>query len=100
MKRIYVLFDLVAEAVSSGLFLYPGDPAAVRAFGDALSDPQSPYSKHAEDFELRCIGLLSDAGVVSGVDHEIPRTVLSGSQWLAAQPKAGPDGQLSLLKEA
>lgn len=101
MKLIYVLFDVVAQAVVSSLFVYPNDAAAIRAFGDALQDPQSSFSRHPRDFELRCCGIMQDSGAVSGVDAQIPRTVMTGEQWMAAQPKPGASGeQLQLLKEA
>lgn len=95
MKRIYVVWDTVALAVVSSLLAYAADAAAVRSFGDALSDPQSPYSKHPADFELRLLATIveSEEGPVLTPQSAV---VITGAQWLQAQPKAGP----ALVQEA
>lgn len=88
MKKLYVVWDLVALAVVSGVLVYAGDAAAVRAFGDALSDPQSPYAKHPKDFALVCLGELRESE--RGAELEAVRsTVMTGEQWLMANAK-GP----------
>lgn len=96
MKRLYVVWDVVAQAVASAVLIYAGDPAAIRGFSDALADPQSPYAKHAADFELRMIGVLTEepTGPLVSV-WESSAVVLTGAQWLAMQAK-----QPELVKEA
>lgn len=95
MKKLYVVWDTVAKAVVSAMLVYAGDPAAVRAFGDALSDAQSPYAAHPKDFQLRCVGELYEAEdgpyVDDGYGDELPssRVVMTGEQWLLANAK-GP----------
>lgn len=102
MKRLYVVWDLVAMAVASSVLVYAADAAAIRGFGDALQDPQSPYAKHPKDFELRCVGELHEAKdgpyVDGGYGDELPssRRVITGEQWLQAQPPREPQ----LVREA
>lgn len=89
MKRIYVVWDIVALAVVSSLLAYAADAAAVRSFGDALSDPQSPYAKHPADFELRLVATIEET-VDGPIFTAANAVVITGVQWLAAQPGRGP----------
>lgn len=102
MKRLYVVWDLVAMAVASAVLVYAGDPAAIRGFTDALSDPQGPYAKHAADFQLRCLGELTEASSGPVVEPEVEdgpwgprsRVVLTGAQWVAmSQPSLVPSSK-------
>lgn len=99
MKRIYVVWDTVALAVVSSLLVYAGDAAAVRAFGDALSNPESPYHAHPKDFELWFLGdvLERNDGPAVRCDSGEESVVLTGEQWVMAQRPSG--AQLDLLKE-
>lgn len=98
MKKIYAVYDKVAEEIMDRLLVFSHDAAAVRFFQDALQDQQTILHKHPEDFELRCCGELeSDGGVhrqsMDGKQN-YPCVVLSGASWLATQQP----GQLELLK--
>lgn len=93
MKRLYVLFDLVAKAIAGPVGMYGHDTAAIRAFSDACEDPQSPLAKHVEDYELRQIGVVNEETCeVFEEDGELvcPRVVITGAQWKAATAK-GPE---------
>lgn len=99
MKKLYVVWDVVAKAIASAVLVYAGDPAAIRGFTDALADPQGPYAKHAADFELWCIAevveLLESPKVLleplhaqqmpPGQATAYPVKVLTGSQFVAMQ---------------
>jgi len=96
MKRLYIVWDVVAKAVASAVLVYVGDAAAIRGFTDALSDPQGPYAKHAGDFDLWFIGdLVEDQeaeqpSVVAGGTG----AVFKGSQFVALQqPSLVPSSQ-------
>lgn len=94
MRRLYVVYDLLAAAMIAAVMEFRHDAAAVRAFGDILSDPQSMLSKHPADFDLLCVGTVSETGLVVGFpEHEV---VITGAAWKAAQQPDGPE----LVKEA
>lgn len=102
MKRLYVVWDIVAKAVASVVLVYAGDPAAVRGFGDALGDPKSPYARHVEDFELWCVGELlesvADGDAVLAAPAVVPlsEVVLTGKQWAAMNAPREREPQLAL----
>jgi len=93
MKMLYTIRDTVAETIGP-IMVFPADAAAVRSFGDVAADPQTNVNRHVGDFELVCLGSISDYGEI---DADQPRVVITGAQWSAAQVPAGSDGQLSLI---
>lgn len=106
MKKLYVVWDVVAMAIASSVLVYSGDPAAIRGFTDALQDPQGPYMRHPADFELWLICELEEMkdgprvfvnlkSAEFAVTPEIRKVVLTGAQWVAMQAK-----QPELVKEA
>lgn len=99
MKRLYVVWDIVAKAIASSVLVYSGDPGAIRGFTDALQDPQGPYMRHPADFELCCIGEIEEGDsprvVHQSEEQVLGKPVLTGAQWLAMQAK-----QPELVKEA
>lgn len=80
----YAMVDTVSRAEPVVLMLHRHPEAAIRSFGDVLSDPQGVPAHHPEDFELREVVVLTDEGFeVTDV------CVITGKQWLAAQPPPG-----------
>jgi len=90
MKLLYVIRDVVAETIGP-IMTFAADAAAIRSFGDVASDPQTNVYRHTADFELVCLGSVTDYGEI---DADAPRVVITGAQWKAAQQPAEP--QLSL----
>lgn len=81
---IYVVYDLVAQTIIGGLQLHKHDAPAIRTFVDAATTQGSIVQQHVEDFELRRLGFITEDTKL----EEDPATILTGSQWLATQPKA------------
>jgi len=97
VKSVYSVYDVKAEAYSP-LFMQAHDAAAVRAFGELLSDRQSLAAKYPEDYELHVVGEFEECPATlseSVLSGGVPRVVITGAQWVQAQ--AGPP---SLVKEA
>lgn len=88
---IYCLYDRVALARTGNLVLSRSDASVVRLFNDLLAQDER-LGKHADDYEMRRIGFISDDGEIV---PEKPVTVCTGSQWRASQ-MSGP----TLLSEA
>lgn len=57
--RIFGIRDLKAGAFAPPFF-QARDEMAVRAFSDAIQDPQHPMSRHPEDYHLFYLGELDD----------------------------------------
>lgn len=91
MKFLYCVRDVKANDVGDQVMVCRADAVAIRAFSDALSstDPRSLMAKYPDDYELICIGAMSDEGVIQndGEDDGFVRVVLAGSTWKAAQAK-------------
>lgn len=96
-KRLYVIYDLVAESMVGQLLMFAADAAAVRFFGDVCVDPQTMVARHVEDHELRFVGVVDEeSGAVSSAPVAV---VLSGKAWKAATDAARANGP-ELVKEA
>lgn len=63
--RIFSVYDKKAAAYAH-LSFYHQKGQAIRAFEDAVNDPQSPFNKHPEDFSLFHLGEWNDiTGVIT-----------------------------------
>lgn len=72
VQNIYSVFDLKGETFSQPYFAVT-DGVAMRLFGDACLDPETPLGRHPEDFSLYRVGVWNcDNGVVAGTDVPIP----------------------------
>lgn len=103
--NIYCVMDRVADAVAGQIFTQHGHPAAIRLFTDLLSDQRTTPGQHPADFDLVCLGYLSerairhndpytpDLEIGIAVGRANPEMILTGAAWLATQ-------QLTLSKEA
>jgi len=98
-KLLCVVRDRLAEAIGP-VMLFPAVPAAIRSFSDLALDPQTMVHRHPADFDLLQIATI-DEGSGEIAPCSPPVVLITGAAWAAAQkPESGPDGQLSLLKEA
>lgn len=86
MLKLYAIRDIKAESLVGGeqcIVAMKHDAPAVRMFNDVAGNPQTLVHRHAEDFELVCLGEIVDDAVLRGYD--IPRVLVTGTAWLAAQ---------------
>lgn len=102
-KRVYAIYDKQSSQIVNGLFLFPSDPPAVRFFGDVLADKNSYQSQHPADYELMCLGQLTER-LNDRPQFEaslVPAVVITGAAWMAAQdPGQQPAVQLPLQARA
>lgn len=68
-RLVFSVVDTVAS-VFSAPFLEVTRGSAIRAFSDAVNDPQNPAHKHPGDFDLFELGVFDD---VSGTYELKPR---------------------------
>lgn len=83
---IYGIRDKVAESIGQQVWLFKADAAAIRFFHDVLSDAKSYPANHPDDYELVCLGVLSDSGVVT--TDGCPSVIFTGTQWKQAKDAA------------
>lgn len=85
-KGIYAVRDLVADYILSGLIMEYTDAPAIRAFHDALANPQSMLAQHPKDYVLLDLGEINlDTGVIIGAT---PIIIATGSSWLEQKERA------------
>jgi len=60
ITRLYAIRDLKADAFAPPFF-FARDELALRAFQDAIADPQHPMSRHRPDYSLHHLGEFDDA---------------------------------------
>lgn len=64
--NIFAVYDKKAQAYAYPSF-YHQKGQAIRAFEDAVNDPQSPFHKHPADFVLSHLGEWDDStGIIKG----------------------------------
>jgi len=81
--RIYAIVDKKADAIIAGLHLHKHEAAAVRMFTDVANDDRSMLHRHPDDFELVCIGGLTEQNTIIAMER--PIVIITGSAWKAAQ---------------
>ncbi len=64
--KVFSIYDMKTEVYSKPFFcLTTGE--AIRTFTDAVNEPNSPFNRHPEDFNLFEIGVFDDgAAVIKG----------------------------------
>lgn len=60
MKKLYAILDRAAPGVLGGVHVFPSDTAAIRFFGDLVSDPNTMMGRHPKDHDLLCIASMDD----------------------------------------
>lgn len=83
--NLYQIYDRKSEQVIGMILREHRDAAAIRVFGDVLSNKDTAPGQHPEDFDLIYLGYQSPEGTIDA--EEEVRTVITGTQWLAAQQK-------------
>lgn len=100
MKYVYSVYDNKSKSYGP-LFAVGHDAVATREFGAVMSQPDCPFVKYPDDFELHRLGEFNDAGFAPDemplMGYQDTRVVITARQWLDAQPKK-PESQLSLLE--
>lgn len=66
--QAYSVLDTKAAAFTTPMFLQR-DEMAIRAFSDAVKDPNHPMHKHPEDYHLYWIGEFDDTAGRLERDH-------------------------------
>jgi len=70
--QMFTIYDKKAVAYNTP-FYYLQKGQAIRAFEDAINDPQSPFAKHPEDYCLFQVGEWNDTtGVVTPFPNPVP----------------------------
>jgi len=84
LKQLYAVYDLVAETIVGGVIQENQDAPAIRAFADALVNPQSLLGQHPRDFNLMLLGsIVSDGTIVPASGG--PVVVATGAALTAVQ---------------
>lgn len=93
VKKLYAVYDKVAATIIGGIAMESREAPAIRAFFDALDNPQSGLGQHAEDYLLKELGELDlETGLLLPVLGESPITVATGSTWKAEREKEQNNG--------
>lgn len=96
MKGLYGIRDRVAGELVGLLMMFPAPAAAVRWFGDLLSNKETMPGMHPKDYELCKYAFYeSEVDEITGVEREV---VMTGLLWLAAQEAAPVDGVVRELE--
>lgn len=70
--QIFAVYDKKAVAYNLPIFFHQKGQA-LRAFTDAVTDEQSPFHKHPEDYCLHHLGEFSDqTGIISPLTNPVP----------------------------
>lgn len=76
MQNVYAIRDVKADAYEDVLMLCPTKGLAMRAFIDAVNQPNSRLAKYVDDFHLYEIGTFDPAsGTIKG--HQLPELVMT-----------------------
>jgi hypothetical protein len=68
MLKAFAVLDTKASAFMAPVFM-PTPGLMIRAFSDAVNNPQHDFNKHPGDYRLACIGSFDpDSGVLTGLD--------------------------------
>lgn len=78
-KRLYTVFDILANTTVGGIVQEMHDAPAIRAFSDALGNKESILAAHPADYELRYLGEIeTDGGMIYPT---LPETIITGKLW-------------------
>lgn len=68
VQNLYIIFDMLAQAVIGSIMVLPNDAVARRVFQDTLTSGKTPMSDHPSDFVLYCVGSIDlKTGEITGV---------------------------------
>lgn len=84
-KQIFTIYDTKAEVFSQFPFPAQNKGDAIRGFTDALSNPDSEFSKHPLDYALYRIGEYDSVlGIIDS--EENPEYVIAGKDVIDTRP--------------
>lgn len=96
--HIYGIRDDKAQALASPtLFLFPHVAAAIRMFGDIITDPNTALNKHPEDYTLVCLGSMDEDTQIITPEPAHRMTILRGADYIKQTTEHAP---LNLVKES
>lgn len=81
MRQIFCIYDKVAMGMYGALVLQAHDGPVMRLFMDLLSDKDQHISKHPADYELWCLGSITDDLVITPLSF--PRIVVTGEEFVS-----------------
>lgn len=79
-RKIYAILDTVANELAGPLATHSNDTAAIRFFGDLLSNVEN-IAKHAADYHLLSLGTILEHHAIEALTE----VIMTGEAWLAAQ---------------
>lgn len=87
MKKIFAVYDRVAQDQVGPLMVFNREQAAIRIFTDGLADKSTTLGQHPDDYVLLALGELNEetAAIIGYLE---PGEVVTGRQWLALQEKS------------
>lgn len=94
-RKLYAIYDKVAEDIAGQPVLFKADAPAIRFFEDVYNNNQQ-ISQHPADYSLICIATIGET--LETEAHNPPQIVLEGST-IHALRNARPD-QMPLQLEA
>lgn len=72
IKKIYAVYDAVAQEMIGPLMVLPNDAAARRIFQDAVTNEQSSLAAHPDDYSLCRLGEIdTESGNINGINSEV-----------------------------
>lgn len=96
--RVFSVFDRKAVAYLP-IFQSPETGMASRSFSDAVTNPESPFNKHPEDYILYEIGCFDDSkGLLEPYSEIIHVIEASACLQMARAPEVEPS--VAALREA
>lgn len=82
-KKLYQVYDLIAEMAVGPVIVDFRDNPAVRTFIMVLEDKNTQLGQRPQDYELRYIGDLNEATSAVTVPPGCPQTIATGRAWVA-----------------
>lgn len=81
MKKLYTIYDNVAQAQLGPIMVFNRDEPAIRIFTDGLADNTTTLGQHPGDYTLLKLGELNEetAAIIGYLQPEI---IITGKQWL------------------
>lgn len=92
--NVYALHDLATGLFSQPMY-FPTDGASIRAFMDAVNDPQNTVHKHADDYTWHQLGYYDDEkGRFTNLEDG-PKLIARGKEMRYRAQQRGPIHELT-----
>lgn len=101
MKKLYAVYDTVAEEIITGpIMVLPNDAAARRFFQDLITDQRSNLSTHPKDYDLVCLGEINTGtGSITTSPNGNIETVVSGQSVIHTLERYAADREKSPIAD-